>query len=239
MGSGASSHRKVVQQSEHIHPKMTTRSSTASYGETYVPDSNRESPADSRRRGSFSFLRRSKSRERGAAADSQAKRSVSGGGKGGTKLGRKTRSLSKEEAARQEQQEQLQMQQQNPKLVPRLPSYHTLPIINTPFDNGPTGEPNHNIQSKSYAVTSGRSGYNPGAFYQRQQRAMDRSASASHHNLVVPPVSESSTDQHGGANEPKTESMTNRGRYYYTTATVDHVNTPRRIRRRKDPTPFK
>jgi hypothetical protein len=37
----------------------------------------------------------------------------------------------------------------------------------------------------------------------------------------------------------RTESMTNRGRYSYASSTVSTLNSPRRIRRRKDPTPFK
>lgn len=39
----------------------------------------------------------------------------------------------------------------------------------------------------------------------------------------------------------RTESMTNRGRYSYASSTVNvnSINSPRRVRRRKDPTPFK
>lgn len=37
----------------------------------------------------------------------------------------------------------------------------------------------------------------------------------------------------------RTESMTNRGRYSYASSAVSTVNNPRRVRRRKDPTPFK
>ncbi|KAK7894714.1 hypothetical protein LTR67_005453 [Exophiala xenobiotica] len=36
----------------------------------------------------------------------------------------------------------------------------------------------------------------------------------------------------------RTESMTHRGRYSYATSTVSTVNSPRRVRRRKDPTPY-
>ncbi|KAI1193023.1 septin [Nemania serpens] len=36
----------------------------------------------------------------------------------------------------------------------------------------------------------------------------------------------------------RTESMTNRGRYSYASSAVSTVNSPRRVRRRKDPTPF-
>lgn len=38
----------------------------------------------------------------------------------------------------------------------------------------------------------------------------------------------------------RTESMTNRGRYSYASSAVSNtINSPRRVRRRKDPTPFK
>lgn len=37
----------------------------------------------------------------------------------------------------------------------------------------------------------------------------------------------------------RTESMTHRGRYSYASSAISTVNSPRRIRRRKDPTPYK
>lgn len=37
----------------------------------------------------------------------------------------------------------------------------------------------------------------------------------------------------------RTESMTHRGRYSYASSAVSSVNSPRRLRRRKDPTPYK
>jgi hypothetical protein len=37
----------------------------------------------------------------------------------------------------------------------------------------------------------------------------------------------------------RTESMTHRGRYSYANSTVSTLNSPRRVRRRKDPTPYK
>jgi hypothetical protein len=37
----------------------------------------------------------------------------------------------------------------------------------------------------------------------------------------------------------RTESMTNRGRYSYASSAMSTINSPRRVRRRKDPTPFK
>jgi len=37
----------------------------------------------------------------------------------------------------------------------------------------------------------------------------------------------------------RTESMTHRGRYSYASSAVSTINSPRRVRRRKDPTPYK
>jgi hypothetical protein len=37
----------------------------------------------------------------------------------------------------------------------------------------------------------------------------------------------------------RTESMTHRGRFSYASSAVSTVNSPRRLRRRKDPTPYK
>lgn len=37
----------------------------------------------------------------------------------------------------------------------------------------------------------------------------------------------------------RSESMTHRGRYSYASSAVSTVNSPRRVRRRKDPTPYK
>lgn len=54
-------------------------------------------------------------------------------------------------------------------------------------------------------------------------------------NVPVPPI------PNGNWVDPyaRTESMTNRGRYSYASSAVSTVNNPRKVRRRKDPTPFK
>lgn len=53
-------------------------------------------------------------------------------------------------------------------------------------------------------------------------------------NVPIPPVP-------GGWVDPyaRTESMTHRGRYSYASSAISTINSPRRVRRRKDPTPFK
>lgn len=50
----------------------------------------------------------------------------------------------------------------------------------------------------------------------------------------VPPDDQSKFDPYA-----RTESMTHRGRYSYASSAVSTINSPRRVRRRKDPTPFK
>lgn len=49
-----------------------------------------------------------------------------------------------------------------------------------------------------------------------------------------PPKSAESVDPYA-----RTESMTHRGRFSYASSTVSTFNSPRRLRRRKDPTPYK
>ncbi|RHZ63189.1 hypothetical protein CDV55_105011 [Aspergillus turcosus] len=60
-------------------------------------------------------------------------------------------------------------------------------------------------------------------------------AIASHHNLAIRKMSASpeAVDPYA-----RTESMTHRGRYSYASSAVSTVNNPRRMRRRKDPTPY-
>ena len=57
----------------------------------------------------------------------------------------------------------------------------------------------------------------------------------------IPPIPPIPGDKNGGYVDPyaRTESMTNRGRYSYASSAVSTINSPRRVRRRKDPTPFK
>jgi hypothetical protein len=50
----------------------------------------------------------------------------------------------------------------------------------------------------------------------------------------VPPIPSNAFDPYG-----RTESMTHRGRYSYASSAISSINSPRRVRRRKDPTPFK
>lgn len=53
-------------------------------------------------------------------------------------------------------------------------------------------------------------------------------------SVPVPPMPSPGFDPYA-----RTESMTHRGRYSYASSAVSTINSPRRVRRRKDPTPFK
>ena len=53
-------------------------------------------------------------------------------------------------------------------------------------------------------------------------------------NVAMPPIPPNGFDPYG-----RTESMTHRGRYSYASSAVSTINSPRRVRRRKDPTPLK
>ncbi|KAF6836998.1 hypothetical protein CPLU01_03362 [Colletotrichum plurivorum] len=54
----------------------------------------------------------------------------------------------------------------------------------------------------------------------------------------IPPVPPVPTSNPAWDPYARTESMTHRGRYSYASSAVSTVNSPRRVRRRKDPTPF-
>ncbi|TRX94010.1 hypothetical protein FHL15_005088 [Xylaria flabelliformis] len=87
----------------------------------------------------------------------------------------------------------------------------------------------------SVAIVSGKADH---SFHHQPPRASidpgRPSMSSSVARPPVPPV------PNGAWVDPyaRTESMTNRGRYSYASSAISTVNSPRRVRRRKDPTPF-
>ncbi|KAI1349932.1 septin [Xylaria sp. FL0043] len=87
----------------------------------------------------------------------------------------------------------------------------------------------------SFAIVSGKADH---SFHHYPPRASIEpgrpSMSSSIARPPVPPV------PNGALVDPyaRTESMTNRGRYSYASSAISTVNSPRRVRRRKDPTPF-
>lgn len=168
------------------------------------------------RRSSFNFLRRQKSGDPGSRGQ---QRSSSGG-----KMTKKQKAIAQEELLRQKRQAAML-----PQRPPQLPSHSPLPTINT-FG----GE---NARPDSVAIVSNRFGNYGSSNY-------DNMAPVPHHGVPIPPIpisSPSTTYSKGEYVDPyaRTESMTHRGRYSYASTAVSTVNSPRRVRRRKDPTPFK
>ncbi|KAI0431809.1 septin [Xylaria sp. FL1042] len=116
-----------------------------------------------------------------------------------------------------------------PNSPPRLPALY----------NGSQPQPlqtfGGDIRPDSVAIVSGRADH---SFHHHPPRASIEpgrpSMSSSIARPPVPPV------PNGGLVDPyaRTESMTNRGRYSYASSAISTVNSPRRVRRRKDPTPF-
>lgn len=112
------------------------------------------------------------------------------------------------------------------KSPPRLPQlYNGAPPTQLPFGN--------ENRPDSVAIISNRAGSN-----QHQSSATPRpSFEPSRSVITVPPP----PIPNGAWVDPyaRTESMTHRGRYSYASSAMSTINSPRRVRRRKDPTPFK
>jgi len=176
------------------------------------------------RRPSFAFLRRSSFHDR--LSEARARRSTSGSSSTSTKPTtrkgpRKASSTSKE-------------------ATPRLPSYQTLPDISTTFPLSPQPNTNNNLSDSNPNGLSpaalNRIGINPNAYHARH--AMDKQKTAVHavatpSNVISPP--KLAVDPYA-----KASSMTNRGRYgNYMGSPQSVIDGSRRVRRKKDPTPFK
>ncbi|KAI3320913.1 hypothetical protein HD806DRAFT_222328 [Xylariaceae sp. AK1471] len=116
-----------------------------------------------------------------------------------------------------------------PRSPPRLPALY----------NGAQSQPlqtfGGDTRPDSLAIVSGKADH---SFHRYPPRASidpgRPSMSSSVANPPVPPL------PNGAWIDPyaRTESMTNRGRYSYASSAISTVNSPRRVRRRKDPTPF-
>ena len=178
-----------------------------------------ESHGTLRRRPSFSFLRRSKSTER-----TVPQRNISGG-----KLTKKQRS---------HMREQEMLKEQIPQRPPRIPDLPPPPPALQSF-GGEELRPN-SLAGSSLRVAN----------YSRHPRTISTVSRASfsqpspgmYSNVPVPPIPGGyPAELNGEPVDPlaRAESMTNRGRYSYASSTISTVNHPRKMRRRKDPTPFK
>jgi len=174
------------------------------------PNSNNNAyRLDPNRRSSFNFLRRQKS------TDGQPNRGM---------MSRKNKGY------------QYPPQQAVPRVPPQLP----------------TPAPLSNMDSASFIGADAGQQYgskysqlSPSAGSYTAVSPLHQTSSPPSYDIPVPPMP-GSTAPHSrnGDVDPyaRTESMTHRGRYSYASSaisTATGINSPRRVRRRKDPTPFK
>jgi hypothetical protein len=124
---------------------------------------------------------------------------------------------------------QSQQRESVPKSPPRLPALY----------NGALSQPlqtfGGDARPDSLAIVSGKADHSFHHYPPRASIDPGRPSMSSVANPPVPPL------PNGAWVDPyaRTESMTNRGRYSYASSAISTVNSPRRVRRRKDPTPFK
>lgn len=118
-----------------------------------------------------------------------------------------------------------------PKSPPRLPALY----------NGDQPSPLQSFggdtRPDSFAIVSGTADH---SFHRYPPRAsIDPGRHSMSSTVAGPPVPP--VPNNGAWVDPyaRTESMTHRGRYSYASSAVSTINSPRRVRRRKDPTPFK
>ncbi|KAL8714161.1 MAG: hypothetical protein Q9220_001890 [cf. Caloplaca sp. 1 TL-2023] len=210
-------------------PIQRPRTPSDSYQATETPLSPNSSSSKERhghgslrRRPSFNFLRRSKSRE-GSARDvsTGSARSVSGGSTPGRKLSKKNRILARE---REMRRENIPPQ---PPIIPDIPRIQRLQTF---------GGENHKPTSINH-MSFKADGHPPGRSISYASRGSP--ALAQNHNVPIPPIpadvpgGRSPIDMYGRA-----DSITHRGRDSYASSMVSTVNNPRRLRKRKDPIPF-
>jgi hypothetical protein len=178
-------------------------------------------------------------------------------GEGGNKMLRKSSKVRQAEQERLAREAALQQQQQMPRQPPRLPS---MPNLQEQDDSRPDSFAIFNsgqYQTRSTAPPlphaapanfsrPGNTSNMPSATYNnssspayalRPGNAFAQQASSS------PGAAQAKTaNGEYGAPIDRSESMAHRGRYSYASTSgqpVNAVNSPRRVRRRKDPTPFK
>jgi hypothetical protein len=138
-------------------------------------------------------------------------------------MSKKQKALAHEEAMRKQREAAML-----PKQPPRLPSHSPLPTIEN--FGGEDGRPD------SVAIISNKAGaYSHNFSRPSAEYNMSRNTSS-----PAPPLPGSSPSYMEYDPYPRAESMTHRGRYSYASSAISNtVNSPRRVRRRKDPTPFK
>ncbi|KAH6671976.1 putative Septin-2A [Halenospora varia] len=143
---------------------------------------------------------------------------------GELKGNKKQQALAAREAELQRQREAAAI----PKSPPRLPDLYNGAAPPQPLPYGGEDRPD------SVAIVSGKTS----GQYPRGSIEPGRSATMTS-TVPIPPIP-SNGSRNGDWVDPyaRTESMTHRGRYSYASSAVSTINSPRRVRRRKDPTPF-
>lgn len=171
------------------------------------------------RRSSFSFLRRKSSSETRNG-----------------KMSKKQKALAQEEALRRQREAAMR---QPP---PRLPNHSPLPQID---HFGGTEHDDAGARPDSIAIVSNKMGsYSTNLSTNFSRPSLDHRMPPAASNplaVPVPPMPAASPSYMDYDPYPRSESMTHRGRYSYASSAISTVgvNSPRRVRRRKDPTPFK
>ncbi|KAK3691008.1 hypothetical protein LTR37_018910 [Vermiconidia calcicola] len=159
-------------------------------------------------------------------------RKISGEGRN---MLRKSSKMKAQEKERMEQ-ERMERQQQPP---PRLPSHNPLPGIAS-FGASTTNLNNINDSNPSYSNSNNTANFSrPGNTYASMPSSSYNSSSSPAYAIRGATPSSPPSGKTNGEYVERAESMTNRGRYSYASS-ANHVNvsSPRRVRRRKDPTPF-
>ena len=176
-----------------------------------------QAPAETSRRtsSSLSFLRRSKSKEAFGDRKVSGSRKISGG------------RLTKKQQAESDRERESQLQQllQATPIPPlKLPAYFSQA-------HGDDSEGSE-IQADSVAIISNH------AKKMAEPRAVQDPDRSVFHKIPLPALPNSDPIE---AVDPsaRVDSMTHRGRYSYASSFVSTVNSPRRMRKRKDPTPYK
>ncbi|CZR63953.1 probable septin aspE [Phialocephala subalpina] len=129
------------------------------------------------------------------------------------------------------QQQELERQRREAAAIPKSP-----PKLPDLYDGQkPTALPfGGEDRPDSVAIVSNKTGG-----YQGRGSIEPGRSSTMTSSIPVPPIP-SNGNKNGEYIDPyaRTESMTHRGRYSYASSAVSTINSPRRVRRRKDPTPF-
>ncbi|KAH8886874.1 hypothetical protein GQ53DRAFT_340162 [Thozetella sp. PMI_491] len=133
----------------------------------------------------------------------------------------KSSDLKKQQQAAKEQELQRQ-RDAIPKSPPRLPVlYNGAPAPQLQTFGG-------DARPDSLAIVSGRADHHSST---TPRPSMEPARSVV--SIPPPPIPNGGWDPYA-----RTESMTHRGRYSYASSAISTINSPRRVRRRKDPTPF-